>query len=102
MIQTSAWIRSLLVSKKAVTSIMKNDFIVGSHLPNTSSNGAAAVTDVTVMQIMKVAISAVVGFQIKRFGSRATTQPIAVTATVISAHGRPLAGPHSSLCGLMN
>src|SRR5580658_3031787 len=102
MIQIIAWIRSLLVSRKDVTSMSRNDFIAGLHLPKTRSFGAIAVTVVSVMQIMNATISAVVGFQVNFFGSRATMQPIASATAVISAHGSSLAGPHSSLCGLIN
>ena len=83
-------------------SMTKNPFVTRLHLWNTSSIGAIATSEVSVMQTRKAAIRQVVGFHAMRFGSRAVKQPTPIAATVIIAQGSPLAGPQSSLCGLMN
>ena len=102
MIQISAWIRCLLVSNEAVMSRTKKPLNTVLHLWITSSGEAIATSEVSEMQIMNTTISTVVGFQAMRFGSRATRQPTASAMTVSIAQGRLLAGPHSSLWGLMN
>src|ERR1700722_18784644 len=87
MIQMSAWTLSRVVNKLAVTSRNRKDLKVKSHFGYTVDAGAIANNEEMLINTRNMMISTVTALTGKRFGSRATTQPIIVATKMHAAHG---------------